>query len=124
MNHNVKNIAISVITILSLELLDFTAILFWTGGLLVFPAIGVIIKAKYATGNLLTRLIIAITPWLLLCSIGLIWASQTSHEGMRDMNLFYFQMPLYSAIFGCFLVALWTLLYKIKRQVQLQLSQH
>ncbi|WP_157576970.1 hypothetical protein [Pseudoalteromonas rubra] len=114
MNQNVKNIAISAITILSLHLLGFSAILFWVGGLLVFPAISVIIQAKYATGNLLTRLIIAISPWLLLCSIGLLWASQTSHEGQRDMNLSFFQMPLYSAMFGCFLIALWTLFNKIK----------
>ena len=113
MDQNVKNVAISTITIASVHMLGFSAILFWTGGLLVIPAIGVIFQAKYAKGNVFTRLMVAASPWLLLCSIGLLWASQISHEGQRNMNLSAFQIPLYSAIFGCFLIALWALFNKI-----------
>ncbi|MBO9492353.1 hypothetical protein J7384_18470 [Endozoicomonas sp. G2_1] len=116
-SRNLQNIILSVIVILAFHLLGFSSMLFWFGGLLIVPAMVVVIQFRYATGTLVTRLLVAFVPWCSLCSIGLFIANRTVHEGQRLMNLSFFQMPLYSALFGCVLLLLWSLLWGMKKQV-------
>ncbi|MCU4676955.1 hypothetical protein N7931_15075 [Catenovulum sp. 2E275] len=111
---NSINLVISTLAILCSYFLDLGGGLFWFGGLLIIPAIAFLFQFKFACGPYLLRLSIAILPWLVLCIIGLLWASKTEHDGQRTMNMFFFEMPLYSVAAGSVLVTIWFLIQKAR----------
>ena len=80
------------------------------------PAIAILFQFKFALGNFMLRLSIAVLPWVALCLMGLIWASKTKHDGQRTMNMFFFEMPLYSVLAGAVVVLVWYLNKKGKKQ--------
>ena len=112
--HNSLNLVVSSLAILCAYYLGFGSLLFWFGGLLIIPAIAIWFQFKYSLGNLIERLVIAVTPWLVLCCVGLLWASKTEHEGQRTMNMLFFEMPLYSIFAGCVVVVVWSLIKKLR----------
>ena len=101
---NSINLVLSTLAIICAYYIDLGGTLFWFGGLLLVPAIAVWYQFKFALGNFLLRIIIAVLPWFSLCLIGLLWASNIKHDGQRNMNMFFFEMPLYSVAFGVFVV--------------------
>lgn len=96
--------------------IELGVILFWFGGLLIMPAIAIWYQFKFALGSFLLRLGIAVIPWLVLCAIGILWASKTEHEGQRTMNMFFFEMPLYSVVAGVIVVTACFFFQKVKAQ--------
>ncbi|GIU14611.1 hypothetical protein TUM4261_30310 [Shewanella sp. c952] len=113
---NSINLAISTIAILSGYYFELGGALFWFGGLLVIPAIAIWFQFKFALGSFLLRLSIAVLPWLALCLTGLLWASKTEHDGQRTMNMFFFEMPLYSVVAGVVVVTACFFFQKTKAQ--------
>ena len=111
---NSINLVISTLVILSSHYIGLGAAFFWFAGIIIMPAIAVWFQFKFALGNFILRLSVAVLPWLILCLIGLWWASETEHDGMRAMNMFYFEMPLYSVAAGTVMIALWFFYQKLK----------
>ncbi|PMG31648.1 hypothetical protein BCU94_07915 [Shewanella sp. 10N.286.52.C2] len=101
---NSINLLCSTLAILCAFYIEIGSVLFWYGGLLVIPAIAIWYQFKFALGNFILRLSIAILPWLTLCVIGLFGASNTEHDGQRSINMFFFEMPLYSVAVGTLVV--------------------
>jgi len=114
--HNCLNLFISSFSIICAYILDLGVLLFWFGGLLVIPGISIWFQVKYSRGHLITRLCIAVFPWLSLCGVGLFWASKTEHEGQQAMNMLMFEMPLYSIAFGCLVVIVDSLIKRVKQR--------
>ncbi|WP_285164594.1 hypothetical protein [Shewanella goraebulensis] len=104
---NSVNLVCSTLAILCAYYIEVVSVLFWFGGLLVIPAIAIWYQFKFALGNFILRLSVAILPWLVLCVIGLFWASKTEHDGQRAMNMFFFEMPLYSVAVGTVVVTVY-----------------
>ncbi|MEP4888712.1 MAG: hypothetical protein ABJV04_04950, partial [Aliiglaciecola sp.] len=75
--HNSLNLGFSSLTIICAYYLGVGGFLFWFGGLLIIPAIALWFQFKYSLGNLIERLGTSVVPWLVLCSVGLFWASKT-----------------------------------------------
>ena len=113
---NSINLAVSSMAILCAYHLDFGGFLFWFGGLLVIPAIAIWFQFKFSLGHFFLRLSVATIPWLVLCSIGLYWASKTEHDGQRTMNMLFFEMPLYSVLAGIIVVTIWFSIKRLRNQ--------
>ncbi|WP_342806034.1 hypothetical protein [Alteromonas sp. M12] len=113
---NSINLVVSSSAILCAYHIGLGNILFWFGGLLVVPAIAIWFQFKYALGNFIVRLNIAVLPWLVLCFVGLFWVSKTEHVGQRTMNMFFFEMPIYSVVVGAVVVTGWFFFQKANTQ--------
>jgi hypothetical protein len=111
---NSINMAISSISILFAYYLGLGGVLFWIGGLLVIPAFAIWFQFKFAFGHFIQRISVAVAPWLVLCCLGLFWASKTEHKGERKMNMLFFEMPLYSALVGCIVLTTWYLIKRLR----------
>ncbi|WP_299568121.1 hypothetical protein [uncultured Shewanella sp.] len=101
---NSINLVCSTLAIVCAYYSDLVSVLFWFGGLLVIPAIAIWYQFKFALGHFILRLSIAILPWFIFCVSGSLWGSNTEHEGLRTMNMFFFEMPLYSVAVGTVVV--------------------
>ncbi|MDO6642177.1 hypothetical protein Q4557_19730 [Shewanella sp. 5_MG-2023] len=113
---NSINLAVSSIAILCAYHFGFGGFLFWFGGLLVIPAVAIWFQFKFALGHFVLRLFVSTGPWLVLCFIGLYWASKTEHDGQRTMNMLFFEMPLYSVLAGIIFVTVWFLIKRLKNR--------
>lgn len=109
---NSINLVLSALAILTVGAV-FGVLLFWVGGLLIVPAIALWFQFKFALGNFIQRLIIAITPWLVICGFGLFLASKTAELNDRQMNILFFEMPLFSVLAGCIVVSSWFFIKKL-----------
>lgn len=109
---NSINLVLSALAILTVGAV-FGVLLFWVGGLLIVPAIALWFQFKFALGNFIQRLIIAITPWLVICGSGLFLASKTAELNDRQMNILFFEMPLFSVLAGCIVVSSWFFIKKL-----------
>jgi len=113
---NSLNLAISSLVILSAYFVGLGNLLFWFGGLYIIPAIALWFQVKYSLGSIVTRVSVAALPWLVTCGLGLLWAANTEHEGQRTMNMWFFEMPLYSVAIGSVIVVFFLLINKFKQQ--------
>lgn len=97
---NVANMAVASVVLLALHFLGIAGGLFWVGGLLALPLSLFLLQFRFAQGGFLLRLLVALLPWVVLCSLGMMGAYHIAHEGDRNMAFLYFEMPLWSVAAG------------------------
>ncbi|MGQ9427663.1 hypothetical protein ACXYTJ_17030 [Gilvimarinus sp. F26214L] len=105
--NNLRLTIVWIFAILVFHFSGFLGVFFWFGGLLIIPAIAMLLQYRYLTGGELSRIFLAALPWFLYAISGLVAIRSIELEGAQAANQSFYSASLYSAIVGIIVLGFW-----------------